>query len=156
MFLLLFLLIPIVAALLLLFIKSNASSNSVSIGVGILTLIGSVYLIMSNAADYDASWLPVINSRFSLHLDGLSKLLILLTSITFPSIFIATKNNEIAKRNIFLSLMMFTQAGLIGVFLACDALVFYFCWELALIPIYFLCSIWGGEKRVAVLSLIHI
>jgi NADH-quinone oxidoreductase subunit M len=46
--------------------------------------------------------------------------------------------------------MFFTQAGLIGVFLASDALLFYFFWELALIPVYFLCSIWGGEKRVAV------
>ena len=150
MFLLFFLLIPIVAAFLLLFIKNNATSNSISIGAGILSLIGSVYLIVSNIGDYDASWLPVINSRFSLHVDGLSKILILLTSITFPAIFIATKNNEISKRNIFLSLMLFTQAGLVGVFLASDALLFYFFWELALIPVYFLCSIWGGEKRVAV------
>ena len=150
MFLLFFLLIPIVAAFLLLFIKNNATSNSISIGAGILTLIGSVYLMMTNTGDYDTSWLPVINSRFSLHVDGLSKILILLTSITFPAIFIATKNNEISKRNIFLSLMLFTQAGLVGVFLASDALLFYFFWELALIPVYFLCSIWGGEKRVAV------
>ena len=91
MALLLFLLIPIVAAFILLFIKNNATSNSISIGAGILTLIGSVYLILSNTGDYDATWLPVINSRFSLHLDGLSKMLILLTSITFPAIFIATK-----------------------------------------------------------------
>ena len=105
MFLLLFLLIPIVAAFLLLFTKSNANSNLISIGAGILTLIGSVYLILNNTGDYDASWLPVINSRFTLHLDGVAKMLILLTSITFPAVFIATKNNEIAKRNIFLSLM---------------------------------------------------
>ena len=150
MFLLLFLLIPIVAAFILLFIKNTAASNSISIGTGILTLLGSVYLIVSNTGDYDASWLPVINSRFSLHLDGLAKMLILLTSITFPAIFVATKNNEISKRNIFLSLMLFTQAGLVGVFLASDALLFYFFWELALIPVYFLCSIWGGKKRVAV------
>ena len=36
-----------------------------------------------------------------------------------------------------------------GVFLAMDALLFYFFWELALIPVYFLSSIWGGEKRIA-------
>jgi len=46
--------------------------------------------------------------------------------------------------------MLFTQTGLLGVFLAGDALLFYFFWELALIPVYFLCSIWGGEKRIAV------
>ena len=46
--------------------------------------------------------------------------------------------------------MLLSQAGLMGVFLAMDALLFYFFWELALIPIYFLCSQWGGEKRIAV------
>jgi NADH-quinone oxidoreductase subunit M len=46
--------------------------------------------------------------------------------------------------------MLLSQAGLLGVFVASDALLFYFFWELALIPAYFLCSIWGGERRIAV------
>jgi NADH-quinone oxidoreductase subunit M len=50
----------------------------------------------------------------------------------------------------FYGLMLLSQAGLLGVFLAADALLFYFFWELALVPVYFLCSIWGGEKRIAV------
>jgi NADH-quinone oxidoreductase subunit M len=67
-----------------------------------------------------------------------------------PAILIASEKNEYKQKNIFLSLLLFTQAGLMGVFLAGDALLFYFFWELALIPVYFLCSIWGGEKRVAI------
>jgi NADH-quinone oxidoreductase subunit M len=98
----------------------------------------------------DLTWLQVLNSRFVLQADGLAKILILLTAISFPAIFIATSKNHVAQKNIFLSLMLFTQAGLMGVFLAGDALLFYFFWELALIPVYFLCSIWGGEKRIAV------
>jgi NADH-quinone oxidoreductase subunit M len=46
--------------------------------------------------------------------------------------------------------MLLSQAGLMGVFLAYDALLFYFFWELALIPAYFLCSHWGGERRIPV------
>ena len=46
--------------------------------------------------------------------------------------------------------MLLGQAGLMGVFLSMDALLFYFFWELALIPMYFLCSQWGGERRIAV------
>ncbi len=49
---------------------------------------------------------------------------------------------------VFYGLMLLTQAGLMGVFLSTDALLFYFFWELALIPVYFLCSRWGGEKRI--------
>ena len=45
--------------------------------------------------------------------------------------------------------MLLSQTGLLGVFLAGDALLFYFFWELALIPVYFLASQWGGEKRIA-------
>jgi len=46
--------------------------------------------------------------------------------------------------------MLLAQAGMMGVFLAMDALLFYFFWELALIPVYFICSQWGGEKRIRV------
>ncbi|MFL5788791.1 MAG: NuoM family protein, partial [Flavisolibacter sp.] len=52
--------------------------------------------------------------------------------------------------NNFFALMLLTQAGLIGVFTSMDALLFYFFWELALIPVYFLCSGWGGERRIQV------
>src|SRR5438045_3420874 len=45
--------------------------------------------------------------------------------------------------------MLLSQAGLMGVFLAMDALLFYFFWELALIPVYFLSSIWGADRRIA-------
>lgn len=50
----------------------------------------------------------------------------------------------------FYGLMLLSQAGLMGVFLSTDALLFYFFWELALIPVYFLCSKWGGERRIQV------
>jgi len=55
---------------------------------------------------------------------------------------------EYRKPNNFFALMLLTQAGLMGVFTATDALLFYFFWELALIPIYFLCSGWGHERRI--------
>ncbi|HEU4902763.1 MAG TPA: NADH-quinone oxidoreductase subunit M, partial [Flavisolibacter sp.] len=54
------------------------------------------------------------------------------------------------KSNNFFALMLLTQAGLMGVFTSMDALVFYFFWELALVPVYFLCSGWGGERRIQV------
>ena len=150
MFLLLFLLIPIFAAIALLFIKKEQSVNLIAVASGLLTLLGALHIILNKTGDFDASWLPILNSRFLLQADGLSKILILLTAISFPAIFIATSNNQTNQKNVFVSLMLLTQAGLMGVFLAGDALLFYFFWELALIPVYFLCSIWGGEKRIAV------
>ena len=150
MFLLSFLIIPVVAAIVLLFIKHEKYAQDIAIVAGVASLTAAVNIILNNVGVVDLTWLQVLNSRFVLQADGLSKILILLTAISFPAIFIATSKNQVANKNIFLSLMLFTQAGLMGVFLAGDALLFYFFWELALIPVYFLCSIWGGEKRIAV------
>ena len=150
MFLLSFLIIPILAAIVLLFVKHEKRAQDIAIVAGIASLTAAVNIIINNVASVDLTWLQVLNSRFVLQADGLAKILILLTAISFPAIFIATNNNQITQKNIFLSLMLFTQAGLMGVFLAGDALLFYFFWELALIPVYFLCSIWGGERRIAV------
>jgi NADH-quinone oxidoreductase subunit M len=99
---------------------------------------------------YDVPWLSELGSRFSLVTDGMGKMLCLLTTISFPVIFIATYKNDYKNPGSFYGLMLLAQAGLIGVFVAGDALLFYFFWELALIPVYFLCSLWGGEKRIAV------
>jgi NADH-quinone oxidoreductase subunit M len=71
-----------------------------------------------------------------------------LTAISFPVIILATYKTTYKNANVFYGLMLLTQAGLMGVFTAMDLLVFYFFWELAVIPVYFLCSRWGGEKRI--------
>jgi NADH-quinone oxidoreductase subunit M len=99
---------------------------------------------------FEATWLPSIGASFSVALDGMSKMLVLLTAISMPLILIATRNNNYSNPGSFYALMSLAQVGLIGVFVSMDALLFYFFWELALIPVYFLSSIWGGEKRIAV------
>ncbi|MBD0276537.1 MAG: NADH-quinone oxidoreductase subunit M, partial [Flavisolibacter sp.] len=70
--------------------------------------------------------------------------------VAYPLIIIATWNSEYRKPNNFFGLMLLTATGLMGVFMAMDALLFYFFWELALIPVYFLSSGWGGERRIPV------
>jgi len=125
-------------------------ASQTAIAASLATLALAVFASFNKVEAFDMVWLPSLNSRFTLEADGLAKILILLTSISLPAIFIATANNQYKQKYIFLSLLLFTQAGLMGVFLAGDALLFYFFWELALIPVYFLCSIWGGEKRIAI------
>jgi NADH-quinone oxidoreductase subunit M len=145
-----FILIPFVTALLLLFIKNDKSANTIAIVSTLGTLVAAIVVAGNGAVDFNAPWIPVLNAHFLLHADGLAKILVLLTAISFPAIIIATSQNQPKQKNIFLSLLLFTQCGLMGVFLSGDALLFYFFWELALIPVYFLSSIWGGEKRIAV------
>jgi len=145
-----FILIPFVTALLLLFFKNDKSANTIAIVSTLGTLVAAIVIAGNGAVDFNAPWIPVLHAQFFLHADGLAKILVLLTAISFPAIIIATSQNQPKQKNIFLSLLLFTQCGLMGVFLSGDALLFYFFWELALIPVYFLSSIWGGEKRIAV------
>jgi len=145
-----FLLLPLLTAIVLLFVKKDTMASSLAIGASLATLVLAVFVSFNKVEAFDMSWLPSLNSRFTLEVDGLAKILILLTAISLPAILMASANNQYKQKNIFLSLLLFTQAGLMGVFLAGDALLFYFFWELALIPVYFLCSIWGGEKRIAI------
>lgn len=146
--------IPFIFGLVLFLIRNASLARALAFLATLLTFwlaIGSLTLYKGSAQlQWDASWLPAFGSRFTLSLDGMGSLMILLTALSFPLIFIATWNTPYTRANNFYALMLWSQAGLMGVFAATDALLFYFFWELALIPAYFLCSIWGGERRIAV------
>ncbi|MFT3933097.1 MAG: NADH-quinone oxidoreductase subunit M [Chitinophagaceae bacterium] len=149
----LLILVPLIAGLALFAVKSEAAAKSfalfTSIIVLVISLLGLTVLNSPANLQYSAAWMPQLNSNFHVGLDGMGQLLCFLTAVSFPLIFIATWNNTYKNANRFYALMLLSQAGLLGVFLAMDGLLFYFFWELALIPVYFLSSIWGGEKRIA-------
>ena len=146
--------LPLLSGLICFFIKEQRAAKAWSLFSSIVTLTLMVVSLFYNDSKYYALnsvsyvWLPDIGSSFSLMLDGMSRILCLLTAISFPIIFVSTYSADYKKANSFYGLMLLTQCGLMGVFMSMDALVFYFFWELALIPAYFLASQWGGEKRI--------
>ena len=115
-----------------------------------ISILGLCYFNDEKYLQYQCEWLPSLGASFSLKMDGVSQLLCLLNAVAYPIVFIAGWKTPYKNAKNFFALMLLAQAGMMGVFLATDALVFYFFWELALIPMYFLCSQWGGEKRIAV------
>jgi len=145
-------LLPLLTGIVGFFIKEDNAAKGWALLSAVLTLvvaIAGIYFYPSIQQSFDSAWLPALGSRFTLTMDGMSKILVLLTAVSFPLIFLATYKNRYKNAGSFYALMLLTQAGLMGVFVANDALLFYFFWELALIPVYFLCSLWGGEKRIA-------
>lgn len=146
--------IPFFSGLLSFFIRSERSARMWSLGSSIatlaITLVGIGFLNDEQDLFAKYEWMGLLGSSFSVGIDGLGSILCLLTAIAFPVIFTAIYRSTYARPNNFYALMLLSQAGLMGVFVAYDALLFYFFWELALIPAYFLCSQWGGEKRIAV------
>lgn len=151
---LLLFLVPLIGGLLSFFIKNDKAVRGWSLVVSLVALFLSIasntFLKSADQLNFHAQWMGSLGSSFSLKLDGLSQILTLLTAISYPVIFIATWKTDYRKPNNFFALMLLTQAGLMGVFIATDALLFYFFWELALIPVYFLCSGWGHERRIPV------
>ncbi|HUQ66563.1 MAG TPA: NADH-quinone oxidoreductase subunit M [Flavitalea sp.] len=146
--------VPLLCGAISFFTRSESSVKTWALVSSLITLVVSLAgFALHNDHDVlyaDADWMPMLGSSFSVRLDGMGKILCLLTGISFPVIFIATWRNSYRNAHNFFGLMLLSQAGLMGVFTAYDALLFYFFWELALIPAYFLCSQWGGERRIPV------
>lgn len=149
MILTLLILIPLLAGVLG-FAMSENSAKGLALISSLATLVVSIVIALGGDASWSTPWIPRIGTNFSLSVDGMSNMLCLLTAIVLPVVVISNWNKEVKNANSFYALLTLSQAGLMGVFLASDAFVFYIFWELALIPVYFLCSKWGGEKRVPV------
>ena len=96
----------------------------------------------------DWNWVPSFGIHFHLAVDGLSLLLLLLTFF-LGILSVLASWTEIRERVGFFHLnLMWVLAGIASVFLAVDLFLFYFAWELMLVPMYFLIVIWGHEHRV--------
>ncbi len=91
-------------------------------------------------------WIPQLGLNWSVAVDGLSMPLVLLTGlINTLAIFAAWKVTN--KPRLFYGLMLVLYSAQIGVFVAQDLLLFFLMWEIELVPVYLLISIWGGQKR---------
>ncbi|HXW68942.1 MAG TPA: NADH-quinone oxidoreductase subunit M [Dissulfurispiraceae bacterium] len=97
--------------------------------------------------EFADEWIPQVGISFHLAMDGLSLLLVLLSAFLGLAS-VAASWTEIRDRTGFFHLqLMLVLAGINGVFLAMDLFVFYFFWELMLVPMYFLIDLWGHERR---------
>ena len=152
MILILLILIPLLSGIFSFAVKGEGA-KALALISSMLTLAVSAYVSGANYTApiaYSHDWIPVLGTQFSLMGDGMSSMLCLLTGIVVLVVMIVNVNKDVEKPGAFYGFLLLSQAGLMGVFLAYDALVFYMFWELALIPVYFLCSKWGGEKRIPV------
>jgi NADH-quinone oxidoreductase subunit M len=153
MIVLLLILIPLLGGIVSFFLKEDKIVRPWALLTSFITLAISIAGLTTKTPGslfFSAPWMGNLGSSFTIQLDGMSQLLCLLTAIAYPIILIATWRTKYKNAHNFFALMLLTQAGLVGVFTSMDALLFYFFWELALIPVYFLCSQWGGERRIQV------
>jgi len=96
---------------------------------------------------YQAEWIPRFGISFELAMDGLSLILVVLT-LLLGMIAVVSSWTEIDQRQgFFQANLLWTLAGVVGVFLALDLFLFFLFWEVMLVPMYLLIAIWGHERR---------
>lgn len=147
--------LPIVAALAVLIFKNEVAKH-VALFFAVAEFCVVAYFLtqfVPNASTQfgvDVPWIPKFGIYFTAGIDGISMILVLLTTLLVPIIILTTYHHTYAKASAFYALILFMQAGLLVVFTALDGFLFYVGWEAALIPIYFICALWGGENRIRV------
>lgn len=141
--------LPLLAALLIFLLDAKAG-RTIAILAAFAELALTVYTVTQFARNntpqfaFEQSWIPSIGLSFAVSIDGISLLLIILTALLTPFIILSSGFHRPAS---FFGLILMMQSALVGVFTAQDGLLFYLFWEMALIPIYFICLVWGGENR---------
>lgn len=148
--------VPLVASLLV-FLSKGKASRTLALGLSIVEFALSLVAFMQFKHNPDSkelflncNWIESMGIHFAVGLDGISVLLVLLTTFLVPLIILSSYANDYEKPNSFYGLIMLMQMALVGVFAANDGFLFYVFWELALIPIYFVCLLWGGENRARI------
>ncbi|MCW4045449.1 MAG: NADH-quinone oxidoreductase subunit M [Candidatus Bathyarchaeota archaeon] len=91
------------------------------------------------------NWIPILNSEFTLFADGISVSMAVITSVLIVVAALFSINYMEGKKNlaVYYALLTLLSIGLVGVFITSNLLLFYFCWELMLVPAYFIVGNWG-------------
>jgi NADH-quinone oxidoreductase subunit M len=97
---------------------------------------------------FDMPWIPTWGVRFTLGIDGIALMMILLTTAIMALSILGSWTGIRTRTHGYYSLMLILTTGMLGVFMALDLFLFYVMWEVMLVPMYFIVGIWGGERRI--------
>ncbi len=94
-----------------------------------------------------APWISQFGISYKMGVDGISVWLVLLTTFIFPVALWFSGESIRERERAYYALMLLMETATLGVFLALDMFLFYVFWEFALVPMYFIIGLWGGERR---------
>lgn len=97
---------------------------------------------------FDLRWIPSWGVRFTLGLDGIAMMMVLLTTFIMLLASVGSWTSIREKASSYYALLLVLTTGMLGVFMALDLFLFYAMWEVMLIPMYFIVGIWGGQRRI--------
>src|SRR5579871_3606695 len=148
---------PLVGSILLLFVPRESENAHRVLGnvFGILGLLVSLPLISRfqiGTPGYQfretADWIPSIGAHYTLGIDGISYLLVMLTTVLGAISILSSWSAIKMRRKEYYILFLLLQVGMLGVFMSLDFFLFYLFWEVMLVPMYFLIGVWGSDRRL--------
>jgi NADH-quinone oxidoreductase subunit M len=150
--------LPIIGGVFVLLVGDDHSPNN-SRYLALFTVILCLLLCVPLVTGFDTKalgmqyleelpWMPALGISYSLGVDGLSLLLIVLSIFTNLVVILATWDSITTRVSQYLAAFLVMQGLLVGVFSALDSILFYIFWEATLIPMYLIIGIWGSDNRV--------
>jgi NADH-quinone oxidoreductase subunit M len=152
--------LPAAGALLTLFLRRASSIRWTALATTTATFVLSLGLFVGydpsvstalapQMADVWAGWVPgAYDVKYFVGIDGLSLLLVLLTTLLGPIVVLSSWTYIGEKHKGYYALLLLLQTGITGVFTSFDLFLFYIFFELTLIPMYFIIGVWGGKDRI--------
>jgi NADH-quinone oxidoreductase subunit M len=149
--------LPLLGALGILFVKAEKEALikwlalSVAVANFLLSLPLFFYFQPQTAEMQfveNVPWIPSLGVSYHLGVDGISLLLVLLTTLLSAVAILSSWTAITDRVKEYYVFMLLLEMGMIGVFVSLDLLLFYVFWEITLIPMYFLISMWGGKRRI--------
>ena len=147
--------LPNVAVVALLLIRSNSVAKYLAMTISLLMFAVSIYIYqqfdgttagLQFVEHYE--WFPSLGISYFLAIDGLSLLLVMLTTMLMPLLVLSLWQSTLPNLRSLLALLMFLQCGMLGSLISFDLVLFYIFWEIMLVPMYFIIGLWGGTKRL--------
>ncbi len=154
--------IPIVGLIILLFLREDTQREAIkysALATSLLTFAASVLLWLGFNTSQPGlqfaqrgEWITSLNISYYVGVDGLSLLLVMLTTFIMPLAILASFRTgvleERGRQKLYYAFMLLLEFAMLGVFVAQDLFLFYIFWEVTLVPMYFLIGIWGAEQRI--------
>ncbi|MBE0584602.1 MAG: NADH-quinone oxidoreductase subunit M [Desulfofustis sp.] len=147
--------LPLAGALLLLLLKGDAACRFVSLII--TSLVGLLSLALLAGFDRTTAafqfgethpWIAALNINYTVGVDGISILLVLMTALIMPFCVLASWSYITVRVKAFMICLLVMETAMIGVFVALDFVLFYVLWEAMLIPMYLIIGIWGGPRKI--------
>jgi NADH-quinone oxidoreductase subunit M len=147
--------LPLAGALVLLFLPGENVQRIWAMAVTSVTAAISLPLYSrfdATTARYQfaehVSWIPSLNINYTLGIDGISLLLVLLTTLIMPLCVLGSWTYIKIRIKEFMVCLLLMETAMLGVFMALDFVLFYILWEAMLIPMYLLIGVWGGPRKI--------